>query len=454
MNTRDLLRLVIANLNRMRMRVLLTAIGVIIGTAAVIVLISLGVALQTNVTNQFSDIGELTEIQVYQGNPFAGLGPGTGSDKPSTKESVLNVKNIEAMRKLPHVVAVTPEEGLAGQGELKLGRKSTMANIQGVDARAAEKLGWKLASGAARLGRGQVVVGQSVFADDSGGGPMFTVSGGGGVVRQGGGGASKEPTPSVDKLQGKPLVLTLTKFDDENQEIKRVERLRVAGVFDKSGGGNDYGVFVALEDVEDFNQWFSGKRRNPRDGYNSVRVKVDKPESVTAVQSGIRALGFTNMFSPQAMLKQIGQSFVTIQAFLGGIGAIALLVAAFGIANTMTMAIYERTKEIGIMKAIGATNRDVLQIFLSEAGAIGFIGGVFGVGLGWLLGKVIDIYFTAQQTQANIGSPDATTSSTVVTPLWLVLFALLFATIIGVLSGVYPALRAASMKPLRALRTE
>ena len=140
---------------------------------------------------------------------------------------------------------------------------------------------------------------------------------------------------------------------------------------------------------------------------------------------------------------------------LGGVGAIALLVAAFGIANTMTMAIYERTKEIGIMKAIGANNNDVLQIFLTEAAAIGFAGGVFGVAIGWGLGFGIDLFVRYRLMAGQAAAtPDEPMARIVVTPLWLMAFALIFATLIGLISGTYPALRAASMKPLRALRTD
>ena len=139
-------------------------------------------------------------------------------------------------------------------------------------------------------------------------------------------------------------------------------------------------------------------------------------------------------------------------------GAIALLVAAIGIANTMTMAIFERTKEIGIMKALGATNNDVLRIFLTEAGAIGLLGGLVGTASGWGLGKVIDFivrqYAQSQQAGQGGGAADQPVMHYVISPLWLLAFALGFATLIGLISGAYPALRAASMKPLKALRTD
>lgn len=120
----------------------------------------------------------------------------------------------------------------------------------------------------------------------------------------------------------------------------------------------------------------------------------------------------------------------------------------------MTMAILERTREIGLMKAVGATNRDVLAIFLGEAAGIGFLGGLGGVLIGWLLGQglnVLALVYLAQQSSQTGGLPP---SVAVYTPLWLPLFALAFATLIGLLSGLYPALRAATMVPVAALKYE
>jgi putative ABC transport system permease protein len=143
-----------------------------------------------------------------------------------------------------------------------------------------------------------------------------------------------------------------------------------------------------------------------------------------------------------------------MQIVFGGIGAIALLVAAIGIANTMTMAILERTREIGLMKAVGATNRDVLTIFLGEAAGIGFLGGLGGAGLGWIGGyilNVVSMQFLASQAQEQ---GYMSTSLSADTPLWLLLFAIIFATLVGFLSGLYPALRAATLEPVTALKYE
>ncbi len=447
MTSRDLLRLVLANLNRMRARVAMTAIGVTVGTAAVVVLISLGVGLQTSTARSFSEFGDLTEVTVLPAGAFSAL-PG-GGETGQGREKALDDKAIAAWRTLPHVVAVTPLVNLQGMAELKLGRVTTGANIQGIDPRAADDLGWKLESGAPRLGRGQIVLGQSVFDT---GDAMFMTSGGGAVVRQSRGGAEASPTPSVRSLQGRQLGLVLSRFDEAGDEAKRSERLRVAGVFEKTGGQQDYQVFMSQGDVESFNQWFTGERPNRREGYQNVLVRVDQRENVADVVAAIRDDGFLT-FSAQDALTSINRAFLIIQIILGGIGAVALVVAAIGIANTMTMAIYERTKEIGIMKALGATNRDVLKIFLAEAGTIGFLGGVLGVLLGWAVGFVVDLFIRTQLAGPSADGSGAN-EPVILTPVWLMALALAFATVIGLVSGIYPALRAATLKPLQALRTE
>jgi putative ABC transport system permease protein len=450
---RDLIRLVLSNLNRMRARVALTAIGVIIGTAAVVVLISLGIGLQNSAARSFNGFGDLTEITIYPSGAFSNL-PGAAAQSRQ-QEKKLDDKTLAAWAKLPYVTAVTPRLGLQGMGELKLGRITTGANIQGIDPKAAEHLGWKLASGSPRLGRGQIVVGPAVFAEDNGPGMMGStmVIGAGANADAGAAGGAETPgaTPTAGpNIQGRQVALTLSRTDDNNTEVKRTERLRVAGVFEKSGGQSDYQVYLSQQDVDDYNQWLSGKRRDKRAGYDQALVKVDDRKNVSAVAKAIKGDGFLS-FSAQDALNSINSAFLVIQLILGGIGAVALVVAAIGIANTMTMAIYERTKEIGIMKALGATNRDVLRIFLTEAGTIGFIGGLLGVALGWAVGFGID-FFVRNQLQSP-GSSGAS-SAIITTPLWLMAAALVFATAIGVVSGVYPALRAATLKPLQALRTE
>ncbi len=138
-----------------------------------------------------------------------------------------------------------------------------------------------------------------------------------------------------------------------------------------------------------------------------------------------------------------------IQMFLGGLGAISLLVAALGIANTMIMSIYERTREIGIMKVLGCVIRNIRTMFLIEAGAIGFIGGSLGIALSYLISHIIN-----GVTAGSMGTGAGTGSGISVIPLWLSLGALAFSTLVGLLSGLHPANRAMKINALAAIKQE
>jgi len=202
------------------------------------------------------------------------------------------------------------------------------------------------------------------------------------------------------------------------------------------------------------NEWAMNRRFNyNKDGYGMAVVKVANVDQVIEITDQITEMGF-QAYTPQSFVQGINNFYVILQVIFGGVGAIALLVAAIGIANTMAMSILERTREIGLMKAVGATNRDVWAIFLGEASGIGFIGGLGGVLIGWLAGQginVVAIIYLASQASQQGGAPP---SVAVYTPLWLPLFALVFSTLIGLLSGLYPALRAATMIPVMALKYE
>lgn len=444
MGLRELLRLVLANLLRMKARVAMTAAGVLIGTAAIIILISLGAGLQKAVVGSMAGVGELTELRVMPAMPsearavrVAGAGRVVVARAAgvSTGDGSLTDGALDEIRQLPGVVAVTPILYLSGGASIRLGRYETWANIQGLEPAAVDGFGFEAAEGEVSLGAGQAVVGSRVgenFYDPRRGMPL------------------EEPP----ELYGQTVRLVLTKWGEDGQPIERVMRLRISGVLERTGGERDWSIYLPVNDVLAMNAWFTGQRQNPsRDGYSQVLVKAESTEHVTALQQELTNRGF-QAWSPLSMLEGVNQTFAIIQAVLGGIGGIALLVAAFGIANTMVMAIYERTREIGLMKAVGATNADVMLVFLAEAGAIGMLGGLggilFGVSISRVGGMMAFNYLTSQSSEFNL--PGVTSLAHV--PGWLPIFAITFSAVIGVLSGVYPALRAARLDPIAALRSE
>jgi putative ABC transport system permease protein len=440
MSIGELLRLVFHNLLRMRTRVMMTAIGVLIGTAAVVILISLGEGLQRESLRGVEQMGALNEIQVFPmfggGGPSAQPGAGAGA----TRQAILNDRTVAEFRQIPGVVAAVPLvrfEG--GQIELKVNRlESYGANFIGLPPDQAQSLAYPVPTGTFRLGSGQAVIGWSIPENffDPRNPPVFE--------------PGKPFVPNRPDLINKTIQAKLIKQGEDNTPVERIVKLRVVGILRQSGGERDGSIYLSSADLIDINTWFSGRRPNfARNGYQTVLVRVKSVNEAETVLKDIQSRGF-GTFSPLDFIKQIRQQFLGIQAVLGGIGAIALLVAAFGIANTMVMAIYERTREIGLMKAIGASDRDVLLVFLFEAAAIGFLGGALGLLTGWAGGSAVGSLLAGV---LGAGAPPGTPPpQLVVIPPWLPLFAVGFATLIGLLSGLYPAIRATRLDPITALR--
>jgi putative ABC transport system permease protein len=435
MKPRDLVRLVWANLNRMRTRAIMSAVGVLIGTAAIVILISLAAGLQRSAQQDLASIGPLNEITVFGGSLAFG-----GDSLPSNSaDTRLTPKLVAELADRPGVAAVTPRESLLGQGELGLNRLRGFANVFGIDDRAIRKLGWDVKSGTLQLGRSQVLVGARVgegFADP------------------------RRPDRSLEPvdLQGQTLKIVLTRVNANGQTIKRTVNLRVAGVLAERGGQDDYSLFLSLADLQDLNGWVTGQRPNPaRDGYMQLTIVMESTDKVLPLEQELITRGLF-AFSASTILNSLNVLFLIVQAVMGGVGGIALLVAGIGIANTLTMAILERTREIGLMKAVGATNRDVMGVFLAEAGGIGAIGGIGGLVAGWGISQLINLiaktYISAQAASTTTGGGAVTVPDVTYIPLWLPVLVLVFAIGMGVLSGIFPAQRAAQLDPVKALKYE
>lgn len=182
--------------------------------------------------------------------------------------------------------------------------------------------------------------------------------------------------------------------------------------------------------------------------YMTISVRVRNTSQVQAVQEAIKKMGF-NTFSILDATRSLRRFFVVLDLFLLIFGSLALAVASLGIVNTLVMAILERRREIGIMKAIGASDADVKKLFFVEAGVMGFFGGTAGVLLGWTMGKIINL-----GTNMYLVRQELPPETIWLVPWWLVAFAIGFAVGISLLSGLYPAGRAARLDPVQALRYE
>jgi putative ABC transport system permease protein len=237
--------------------------------------------------------------------------------------------------------------------------------------------------------------------------------------------------------------------------VSRQRALKIVGLTDLDPdslrGGARARVFLPLKLAEDLHIMQPNLRdtsASDSPSYTSLSVRVQSPNQVPAVEDAIKKMGF-GAFSLVDATRSMRQFFAVLDGFLAIFGSLALAVASIGIVNTLVMAILERRREIGIMKAIGASDADVRGLFFAEAGAMGLVGGAVGVALGWTIGRLINfgtnIYLERQHfPPAQIWS----------VPLWLVLSAIFFSIIVSLVSGLYPASRAARLDPVQALRYE
>ena len=181
-------------------------------------------------------------------------------------------------------------------------------------------------------------------------------------------------------------------------------------------------------------------------GYGSATVRVRDPGDLDVVEKRIRGMGFQTK-TMLARLQDMRRFFLAIQVLLSVVGTIALTIAALGIANTLLMAVLERFQEIGVCKAIGASDGDLFVLFLTEAGIIGLLGGLSGIALGWLMSCGLEAAATVYANRQGVtGRLDLFAF-----PLWLLAASLGFAIVVSVVAGIYPALRAARVDPIRAV---
>ena len=451
MNLHDLIPLILGNLKRCKSRVIMTALGVAIGTAAVIVLVSLGAGLQRQARASLMSGGGLTQLRVnapvnYLTDLNDPLMP-QGRELQSLDWTVIDDRALAEFRDWPGVVSVAPVETLMAQSKVEYGKLVGYPTIYGVDPDTLENWHLEPSSGILDPGRGQAVIGARV---------AHTFRSTEQINQRTRGTAPLEPLQQVLDLQGATLRLRLTRFTENGAAVEKTVRLQVVGVLAPCGWRHDYALYIPMRDALEYSTWAQGKRREPgRQGYTEVVIDTADLRSVLDVETEVTEMGFS-VWSDRQQAEETNAYFATLQAVLGAIGAVALLVAAFGIANTMLMAIYERTREIGLMKAIGASNRDVTRVFLAESACIGMLGGAAGIGIGLLVNGVINIVsraIVAEQIANGAARADGP-SAAAFTPLWLPLFAIAFATLIGVLSGAHPARRAAAMDPIQALKYE
>lgn len=465
MKTKDLILMSLRNLNRRKLRTFLTVLGVVIGSISIIMMISLGFGMTDSTKKQLASAGSLTQIDIYPANRYGGMDEEDGKKKKTDKVAKLDDATVEKLKKIPHVEAVLATEQFEAQINVK--NLQGYASIVGVDPVEYAKFDIKLDSGR-MLQEGdvnQVVMGRDVLRWLSN--PQRPRMG----ANQ-----QEERDPLTTKM-----FLTLNTgggYDPEgnsNEPNKPNKKfpIEAVGVFRDDDYENNYYIVMPIDYLRKmkkeakklqagnrqngFNDYMYGGREDKENKYNNIKVKVDNVDNVQKVQEQIEAMGL-KPHSLNDILVEINNSSKTQRLILGGIGAVSLLVAAIGISNTMVMSIYERTKEIGVMKVIGASVSDIKKMFLTESAFIGLLGGLVGIVLSFAISALINYLGVKYGFAANMSgggySPDFDPSQLKMSiiPAWLALASLVFSALIGIVSGYFPAKKATKLSALEAMR--
>lgn len=447
----EILQMCFRNLIRRKSRTFLTVIGVVIGTCAIIVMVSLGFGVKDMLTRQLESFGDLRNINIFN----------WGDDMGSEKQ--LNDEKLDSFAQLEGVDCVTPMSDCdvgfmvtAGQKD----RYTAYAEIAGVYPDALEKLDYELIEGEylsdEKMGKTiPVLVGEDMAY-------QFTDTKrpeGSNYIYVDEESDEEKPDPFVD-LHKDTLYFTDYGYGEgdmgaESKEPFRQE-IRVVGVL-KKDYSKDYrtysGIFMSVENmrtlVKNYNRYNGIKQSNKNTNYHQVYIHVQDISYVEAVSQAVEAEGFET-YSMETERKAMEQTMMGVQAVLGGLGAISLFVAAIGITNTMVMSIYERTKEIGVMKALGCYVRDIRMLFLMEAAGIGLLGGIIGILLSFLFSFILNVVLAGAMSGMMGGEVQGSIS---IIPPWLVLAAMFFSTMVGVLAGFFPAKRATKISALEAIRS-
>ena len=457
----DLLIMSMNNLRRRKLRTVLTVLGVIIGTAAIVVMVSLGIGLNEMTMEQIASWGSLTTIEVYSQSSGGGMqmmGAGMSSQNSESEPNYITDKVIDNFKRIPHVTGVSPVLNMnvvMRQGAYI----STYVQLKGVSQSYLEQL--ELAEG--RLpqpGELGLVFGNGVIRD-------FT------NAKTGKGYWDTGEMPDVDPM-GKPMFVIFdmdayyqsqgSGSSSDGTPVKPPKKYMIETTGMLAGGENGYsnyswyvftdidGLKAQLKKVFKKGTPIPGQPTNKKGKplnelvYNSAEVFVDDMENVTQVQEQLAAMGY-QVNSQMDFLESSRQQSNMVQAVLGGIGAVSLFVAAIGIANTMMMSIYERTKEIGVMKVLGCDMGNIRNMFLIESGFIGFMGGTIGVALSYGVSAIVNRFVNMSQSMGLSGDLSRI-------PPWLSMAAIGFAVFVGMAAGFMPAVRAMKLSPLAAIRNE
>ena len=421
MKLRDALKTALSNLTRHKARTALTTVGVVVGILTIVTMVSLGVGVQREMTAAYRSIG-LEALTLYPVTEEASEYDLFGQAK---RTKLLTTALVAGLQARDDVVEVLPFL------QLPYGMEMTVR----LDGQEAQARPW---------GPRPVTIPEP-FATPSrtlAGVEDPPVEGGGVVVSDRLLGQLGYEGKDLSSLVGREVEVVLHAPRGEIQAFP----LQIAGITERQ----QQTAALALPDRQAMLQWwYNDPDYLVHRGYDEVFVRTRSLNDAVKIVDWLSIQGY-EVESLKTMLDMVNRAMIILQTMLGSVGALALLVASIGIANTMIMAVYERTKEIGILKAVGAAPGQIRGLFVVEAALIGLLGGILGTGLGWLLGKGLNWLILEILRWQNVPMQ----GTFFVVSWWLVLAALAFATLVGLLAGLYPAARAAHLPPLDALHYE
>ena len=448
MKVKDMMAMSAKNLLKRKVRTSLTVAGVLIGTCAIVIMLSIGLGLSEGMNQSLEQMGDITMIQIYNYNQ-------------SAEAAKLDDAAIDSIRSLEHVAAVTPVYDLPwGACAITSGKYRYDGMVYGLDLSALEELGYTLDDGS--FPDDSQLANTVLFSKDSLYSFYNTKKKSNNRVNQYPDASGNIPDPYVDPLEDKLQVQVLTQ---EGELYGRPIRLQSTGLLTSDYSRNpptSYCAFIDISLAQELTEQYNKAnkiRTDPQNqgvNYSQAVVKAESVEYVAELETAIHDMGFSDTYSMENVRGPIEEMMNMIQLVLGGIGAVSLIVAALGIINTMIMSIYERTREIGVMKVLGCVVGNIRTMFLMEAGMIGLMGGVLGLGVSYAASAVIN-YFAASGGGNLLGGMlgmMGTATNISVIPPWLALGSLVFAMGVGLLSGILPANRAVKISALTAIRQE
>jgi putative ABC transport system permease protein len=452
---RDLAELAGRNLREALLRNSLTTVGIAVGVASLVAMLSLGVGLQNLATERLARSGLFNAIFVTPKTNFSAFGRAEGPQVTApTEPRPLDESARTQLAKLPNVTEVYPD--LRFPTEIHFDGSPYATVVAGVPPSGSSDSAFDDMKGsyfsgptadeailqidlARQLSKDtDSLLGKEIILRYAEREPLPPVSGGPGTSGSG--------SQSTDSAPGFSIV-------------PRQEKLRIVGIVETEpeGGMGGFGrgrLLIPLAVAEKLQAAQTNDLRDllrdtpAKRTYETLTVRVHGASEVEAAETAIKQLGFS-AYSLLDATKSLQLVFGVFDMLLLIFGSLALIVASLGIINTLVMAILERRREIGVLKALGASDRDVQLLFFVEAGAMGLLGGICGVVLGWVIGRGINLGARIYLVRQNL--PVVSIASV---PFWMVAAAIVFSILVSLAAGIYPAARAARLNPIEALRYE